>query len=81
MTRYGVKQDGRTAYERLRGRSYKGEVAEFGEVVHKISNQNLRKLEDRWSCGFGSESAPATTSTLLQRAGPYGPPTGGKDAV
>ena len=44
--RYGVKQDGRTAYERLRNRSYKGEVAEFGEVVlYKFSNQNLKKLE------------------------------------
>ena len=52
VTRYGVKQDGRTAYERLRGRTYKSEVAEFGEVVlYKISNQGLRKLEDRWACG------------------------------
>ncbi|CAE7207180.1 RE2 [Symbiodinium natans] len=51
-TRYGIKHDGRTAYERLRGRTYKGEVVEFGEVVlFRISNQNLRKLEDRWSCG------------------------------
>ena len=52
VARYGVKQDGRTAYERLRGRTYKGEVAECGEVVlYKISNQGLRKLEDRWACG------------------------------
>ena len=51
-TRYGVKQDGRTAYERLRNRGYKGEVAEFGEVVlYKFSNQNLKKLEDKWACG------------------------------
>ena len=51
-TRYGVKQDGRTAYERLRNRSYKGEVAEFGEVVlYKFSSQNLKKLEDKWACG------------------------------
>ena len=50
-TRYGVQQDGRTAYERLRNRSYKGEVAEFGEaVLHKFSNQNLN-LEDKWACG------------------------------
>ena len=51
-TRYGVKQDGRTAYERLRNRGYKGEVAECGEVVlYKFSNQNLKKLEDKWACG------------------------------
>ena len=50
--RSGVKQDGRTAYERLRNRSYKGEIAEFGEVVlYKFSNQNLKKLEDKWACG------------------------------
>ena len=51
-TRFGVKQDGRTAYERLRNRSYKGEIAEFGEVVmYKISNQGLRKLDEKWSSG------------------------------
>ena len=34
ITRYLIKDDGKTPYERLQGRTYKGELAEFGEVVH-----------------------------------------------
>ena len=34
ITQYQVKSDGKTPYERLRGRPYQGQVAEFAEVVH-----------------------------------------------
>ena len=34
ITRYLIKADGKTPYERLRGRDYKGEVVEPFEVVH-----------------------------------------------
>ena len=34
ITHYQVKSDGQTLYERLRGRPYQGQVAEFAEVVH-----------------------------------------------
>eukprot|EP00974_Lingulodinium_polyedra_P133441 11225601-Lingulodinium_polyedra.AAC.1 len=33
LTRYVVGTDGKTAYERMRGRRFKKEVAEFGECV------------------------------------------------
>ena len=57
-TRFGIKQDGRTAYERLRNRSCEGEIAEFGEVVlYKFSNQNLKKLENKWACGVWLEKS------------------------
>jgi hypothetical protein len=37
ITHYLVKQDGKTPYQRLRGREYHGEVCEFLEIVfHKI---------------------------------------------
>ena len=74
-TRYGVKQDGRTAYERLRNRSYKGEVAEFGEVVlYKFSNQNLKKLEDKWACGvwLGKMSTSLRPPMGFRGVGPLG---------
>ena len=75
VTRYGVKQDGRTAYQRLRGRTYKGKVAEFGEVVlYKISNQGLRKLEDRWACGVWLGKTLSKDEHLLQQ------PTASSDA-
>ena len=32
ITHYQVKSDGKTPYERLRGRPYQGPVAEFAEV-------------------------------------------------
>ena len=34
ITHYQVKSDGKTPYERLRGRLYQGQVADFAEVVH-----------------------------------------------
>ena len=34
ITHYQVKSDGKTPYERLRGRPYQGQVAGFAEVVH-----------------------------------------------
>ena len=40
ITRFLVKVDGKTPYERLRGRDFKGEIVEQFEVVHY-------KLEDK----------------------------------
>ena len=34
VTHYQVKSDGKTPYERLRGRPYQGQVAEFAEDLH-----------------------------------------------
>ena len=54
-THYQVKADGKTPYERLRGRPYGGQVAEFAEVVHFRDLQkaaDMPKLDDRWSLGL-----------------------------
>ena len=53
LTRYLIKKDGKTPYERLRGRSYNGEVAEPFEFVHfKISNLEKGKLDSQTSSGI-----------------------------
>ena len=46
------RTDGKTPYERLRGRPYQGQVAEFAEVVHLRDPgkaADMPKLDDRWS--------------------------------
>jgi len=41
-----VKADGRTPYERLRGREYRGEIAEWAETVHcKVATAEKGKLD------------------------------------
>ena len=52
---YQVKSDGQTPYERLRGRPYQGQVAEFAEVVHFRAPgkaADMPKLDDRWNLGL-----------------------------
>ena len=55
ITHYQVKSDGRTLKERLRGRPYQGQVAEFAEVVHfrdPGKTLDMPKLDDRWNQGL-----------------------------
>ena len=55
ITHYQVKSDGKTPYERLRGRLYQGQVAEFAEVVQSRDPgmaADMPKLDDRWSLGL-----------------------------
>ena len=52
LTRYLVKLDGRTPYERLRGREYRGEIAEGFETVHyKVASTQKGKLDPQSSIG------------------------------
>ena len=54
ITHCQVKSDGKTPYERLRGRPYQGQVAEFAEVVHVRDPKkaaDMPKLDDRWNLG------------------------------
>ena len=47
-----MQSDGKTAYERLRGRPYQGQVAEFAEVVQfrdPGKAADMPKLDDRWN--------------------------------
>ena len=52
LTRYLIKSDGKTPYERLRGREFKGEVAECFEVVHyKLADSQRGKLDAQSAIG------------------------------
>ena len=52
ITRFLVKDDGRTPYERLRGRDYKGEIVDYAEVVHyKLEAERVGKLDPQASVG------------------------------
>ena len=56
LNKYQLGEDGRTAYQRLRGKVWSRDVVEFGEKVHDRMNlKNLpreQKLEPRWEEGF-----------------------------
>ena len=52
ISRFLVKQDGRSPYERLRGRDFRGEVVECCEVVHyKLDREKTGKLDNQSSVG------------------------------
>ena len=55
LSKLEVGADGRTPYERLRGKRYRGEVVEFGSIVHYRVSGALQpgrgKLEPRWREG------------------------------
>ena len=56
LSRYQVGDDGRTGYERLKGKKCKMEMVEFGEKVHYRFNPKSKpkeaKLEVKWGEGF-----------------------------
>ena len=55
ITPYQVKSDGKSPYERLRGRPCQGQVAEFAEVVNfrdPGKAADMPKLDDRWNLGL-----------------------------
>ena len=52
LTRYLVKADGKTPYERLRGREFKGEIVEPLETVHyKLETKLKGKLDKQTAIG------------------------------
>ena len=56
LNKYQRGEDGRTAYQRLRGKVWDHQMVEFGEKVHYKINLKSRdkeyKLESRWGEGF-----------------------------
>ena len=55
MNRLEVAADGRTAYERSKGKKATVQGLEFGEKVmwkHNGSNAKMEKINARWSCGL-----------------------------
>ena len=54
LSKYQVGEDGKTGYQRLKGKKYRGDEVEFGEKVHYRLKKGARqeKLESRWAEGF-----------------------------
>ncbi|CAE6969798.1 unnamed protein product [Symbiodinium sp. CCMP2592] len=69
ISRFLVKQDGRTPYERLRGREFRGEVAECCEVVHyKLDKEKTGKLDKQTSVGVWLGKSLASDEHFLGTA-------------
>ena len=52
LTHYLIKDDGRTAFGRLRGKEYKADIVEFGEQVwFKDPAKAHAKFDERWASG------------------------------
>ena len=55
LSKYQVGEDGKTAYERPKGKKFSRAVVEFGEKVHYKKNhkgQKDSKLDGKWGEGF-----------------------------
>ena len=54
ITRLSIGKDGRTAWERMKGKKFKGELAEFSEAVwyRKPGMKGKTKFEPRWETGI-----------------------------
>ena len=54
LNRFHIGKDGKTAYERMKGKQFKREVAEFGECVwyFKPGIKGKNKMEPRWESGI-----------------------------
>ena len=54
LNRYHVGQDGRTPYERVKGKAYKGEMVEFAQkVFHRHPGKTSGgSMEERWTEGI-----------------------------
>ena len=61
--------DGKTPYQRLRGKTFQGTTVEFGERVHYLENikgaARMNKLEGKWSEGFYLGTAWRTGSAVI----------------
>ena len=54
LSRFQVSKDGKTAYERLKGKAYRGELVDFGERVTfmpVVLGSKMNKLEVKWEPG------------------------------
>ena len=54
LNRFHVSRDGRTPYERIRGKKYKGEITEFGRKVYHRHPGKVQggSMEARWEVGI-----------------------------
>ena len=64
LTRYQVKNEGRTAFVRVLGPVYTGQVLLFGErVLYKYTAVPAGNLDQKWGHGTWEGKAPMRTST------------------
>ena len=54
LNKYQVGSDGRTPYERIRGKPYKGEMIEFGRMVFHMypGKHSGGSMKERWGSGI-----------------------------
>ena len=55
ISKYQVSEDGKTAYERLKGKPFSRAVVEFGEKIHYKKSgkgQKEHKIESKWNEGY-----------------------------
>ena len=70
LTRFQVKNDGRTAFVRVFWKAYTGQVLPFGErVMYKYTSVPTGNLDQRWGHGIWVGKAPWDHSSL--RAGSH----------
>ena len=68
LSRFQVAADGKTAYERLKGKSYRRELVDYGEQVMfmpVVHGGNLNKLETKWSFGRFCGIRPRTNEMYI----------------
>ena len=78
LSKYQIGEDGKTAYERLKGKKFSRAVVEFGEKVHYKKNSKGHKeykLDSKWGEGYflgfywKTSEALIGTSEGVKRAG------------
>ena len=67
ITRYKVGEDGKTAYQRWKGRKYARAIAEFGECVIycRLGSKGIDKLDERWEEGIWLGSKDESDEILI----------------
>ena len=66
LTRFHVKNNGRTAFVRVFGKAYTSQVLPFGErVMYKYTSVPTSNLDQRWGHGIWVGKAPMTDEKII----------------
>ena len=66
LTRFQVKNDGRTAFVRVFGKAYTSQVLPFAErVMYKYTSVPTCNLDQRWGHGIWVDKAPMTGEHVI----------------
>ena len=69
LNKFMKGDDGKTPYQRLRGKTFQGTTVEFGERVHYLENikgaPRKNKLDGKWSEGFYLGTAWRTGAAMI----------------